>query len=39
VEKQEDFTATNIKSNSVNFRPGKLVQKVLDTVDYTKVAE
>lgn len=39
VEKQEDFTATNIKGNSVNFRPGKLVQKVLDTVDYTKVAE
>ena len=39
VEKQEDFVATNIKSNSVNFRPGKLVQKVLDTVDYTKVAE
>ena len=39
VEKQEDFTAANIKSNSVNFRPGKLVQKVLDTVDYTKVAE
>lgn len=39
VEKQEDFTATNIKSNSVNFRPGKLIQKVLDTVDYAKVAE
>lgn len=39
VEKQEDFTAANIKSNSLNFRPGKLAQKVLDTVDYTKVAE
>lgn len=39
VEKQEDFTAANIKGNSMNFRPGKLVQKVLDTVDYTKVAE
>ena len=39
VEKQEDFVAANIKGNSVNFRPGKLVQKVLDTVDYTKVAE
>ena len=39
VEKQEDFTAANIKSNSVNFRPGKLIQKVLDTVGYTKIAE
>lgn len=39
VEKAEDFTAANIKGNSLNFRPGKLVQKVLDTVDYTKVAE
>ena len=39
VEKQEDFAAANIKGNSVNFRPGKLIQKVLDTVDYTKVAE
>ena len=36
VEKEEDFTAANIKGNSLNFRPGKQVQKVLDTVDYVK---
>lgn len=36
VEKEEDFTAANIKSNSLNFRPGKLVQNVLDGVDYKK---
>ena len=39
VEKEENFTAANIKGNSLNFRPGKLIQKVLDTVDYTKVSE
>lgn len=38
-EKAEDFNATLIRGNSLNFRPGKLVQKVLDTVEYTKVAE
>jgi len=36
VEKEEDFTTANIKGNSLNFRPGKQVQKVLDTVDYVK---
>lgn len=39
VEKADDFTAANIKSNSMNFRPGKLLQNVLDTVEYKKVAE
>lgn len=39
TEKPEDFNATLIKSNSLNFRPGKLVQKVLDTVDYLKIGE
>jgi predicted histone-like DNA-binding protein len=40
VDKAEDFNAaTCIKSNSMNFRPGKLVQKVLDGVEYIKVSE
>lgn len=38
-EKEEEFNATLINGISLNFHPGKLVQKVLDTVDYTKVAE
>jgi predicted histone-like DNA-binding protein len=36
VEKEENFTAANIKGNSLNFRPGKLVQKVLDGAEYKK---
>ena len=39
TEKAEDFTEANIKSNSLNFRPGKLVQKVLDTAEYKKASE
>lgn len=39
VEKVEDFDASKIKGNSMNFRPGKLLQKVLDTAEYKKVAE
>jgi len=38
-EREEDFNATLIKGINLNFHPGKLVQKVLDTVDYAKVAE
>jgi predicted histone-like DNA-binding protein len=39
TEREEDFTAAQIKSNSLNFRPGKLVQKVLDGADYKKVSD
>jgi len=39
VDKAEDFDASKIKGNSLNFRPGKIVQKVLDAVDYQKTAE
>jgi len=39
VEKAEDFTAANVKSNSLNFRPGKLVQNALSTAEYKKVSE
>jgi len=39
VEKEENFTAANIKSNSLNFRPGKLVQNVLDGAEYKKASE
>lgn len=39
VDKEESFTAANIKGNSLNFRPGKLVQNVLDTAEYKKVSE
>lgn len=39
VEKEENFTAFNIKDNSLNFRPGKLVQNVLNNAEYRKVSE
>ena len=39
VEKEEDFNASLIKGNNLNFRPGKLVQNVLDTVEYKKSSE
>lgn len=39
VEKEENFTAANIKENSLNFRPGKLVQNVLNNAEYHKVNE
>lgn len=39
TEKVEDFNSSLIKGNSLNFRPGKLVQNVLTTVDYQKVSE
>lgn len=38
-EKAEDFNSSLIKGNSLNFRPGKLVQNALTTVDYKKVSE
>lgn len=34
--KEEDVTAANIRDNSLNFRPGKEIQKVLDTLTYRK---
>lgn len=39
VEKAEDFNSSLVKGNSLNFRPGKIVQKVLDSVEYQKVSE
>jgi predicted histone-like DNA-binding protein len=39
TEKPEDFTASMIRSNSMNFRPGKIVQQVLDNVEYKKASE
>jgi len=39
TEKAEDFNSSNIKGNSLNFRPGKIFQKVLNTVDYKKLSE
>jgi predicted histone-like DNA-binding protein len=39
TEREVDFTSSLIKGNNLNFRPGKVVQKVLDTVEYKKVAE
>jgi DNA-binding protein, histone-like, putative len=39
TEKIEEFNSSLIKGNSLNFRPGKIVQKVLDTVEYSKVSE
>lgn len=38
VEKAEEFTSALIRGNSLNFRPGKLVQKVLDTIEYNKIS-
>ena len=35
---ETEFTSSLIKGNSLNFRPGKLVQKTLDTVDYVKAS-
>jgi predicted histone-like DNA-binding protein len=35
----EDFNASMIKGNSLKFRPGKLIQKVLDASEYKKVSE
>jgi len=39
VDKAEDFTASNIKGNSLNFRPGKIFQKALDAADYKKLVD
>lgn len=37
-EKAEEVTANNIRGNSLNFRPGKEIQKVLDTLTYAKAS-
>jgi len=37
MEKEEDVTATSIKSNKLHFRPGKEIAKKLDGVEYRKV--
>jgi predicted histone-like DNA-binding protein len=39
TERPEDFTASMIRSNSMNFRPGKIVQQVLNNVEYKKASE
>ncbi len=39
VEKAEDFNSSLIKGNKLNFRPGKLFQKTLDTLEYAKSSE
>jgi predicted histone-like DNA-binding protein len=36
---EAEFTAANVKGANLNFRPGKLFQKVIDTVDFTKSSE
>lgn len=36
TEKAEDFNSSLIRGNSLNFRPGKLIQKTLDTLEYVK---
>ncbi|MPN51334.1 hypothetical protein SDC9_198977 [bioreactor metagenome] len=35
----EDFNVAMIKGNSLKFRPGKLIQKVLDASEYKKAIE
>ena len=39
AETAEAFNASMIKGNSLKFRPGKIIQKVLDTIEYSKIAE
>ncbi|NJK96277.1 MAG: DNA-binding protein [Bacteroidales bacterium] len=39
ADKAEDFTPTMIKGNNLNFRPGKIVEKVLSTADYKRISE
>lgn len=35
----EKFTQAMIKGNNLNFRPGKIVEKVLSTADYKLISE
>lgn len=35
----ENFTSAMIKDNNLNFRPGKVVEKVLSTADYKRISE
>jgi predicted histone-like DNA-binding protein len=37
-EKETDVTVANIRDNSLNFRPGKQIQKILDVISYKKMA-
>ena len=39
VDDPSTFNGALIKSNSINFRPGKIIQKVLDNVEYKKITE
>ncbi len=39
ADKAEDFTPAMIKGNNLNFRPGKIIEKVLSTADYKKISE
>ncbi|HEX3007327.1 MAG TPA: HU family DNA-binding protein [Bacteroidales bacterium] len=39
VEKADDFNQTMIKGININFRPGKIVDKVLSTADYKRISE
>jgi predicted histone-like DNA-binding protein len=38
AEKEEEVKSSLIKGNSLNFRPGKVVQKALDTIEYRKIS-
>ncbi len=35
----DKFTTAMIKGNNLNFRPGKIVEKVLSTADYKRISE
>lgn len=39
VEKAEDFNQAMIKGVNINFRPGKVVEKVLSSADYKRISE
>jgi predicted histone-like DNA-binding protein len=39
ADKAENFASSMIKGNSLNFRPGKIIEKVLSTADYKKIPE
>jgi predicted histone-like DNA-binding protein len=39
VDKIEDFTPAMIRDNSLNFRPGKVVQGVFNNIEYKRISE
>lgn len=39
ADKADKFTTAMIKGNNLNFRPGKVVDKVLSTADYKRITE